>query len=298
MYAVRSKAGRIVQRFATRAAAERFVRGARTAASPKANHPRTGASDREYAKGVLYLSVQPNAQSMTFSASDLASRVGVRRDQAEDEIANLLREGLIADTGGEHYRPTPSGWIWIAGRDKSLRHLLPQRSPTRGFLPARKRSTERLSIDGWKVRYYDPRLGTHEFVVTTHHELAKAKEWLNEGGYMYTITPMRNGVQVGPQGSPKRLTADVLPYVGYGIQTVGEYKATLAFLRAVLAAEERRAPPSYALDASIGSNEYMGAMAALRGGLVRQSGHDQTGPLRLTPLGREYLSQRQSAKSP
>ena len=42
MYAVRSKAGRIVQRFATRAAAERFVRG-RTAASPKANHPRTGA---------------------------------------------------------------------------------------------------------------------------------------------------------------------------------------------------------------------------------------------------------------
>ena len=33
MYAVRSKAGRIVQRFATRAAAERFVRG-RTATSP------------------------------------------------------------------------------------------------------------------------------------------------------------------------------------------------------------------------------------------------------------------------
>ena len=95
-----------------------------------------------------------------------------------------------------------------------------------------------------------------------------------------------------------RLTADVLPYQGHGVMAPGEYKAHLAFLRAVRKAEEThgRDPDPWAvhrfLDANVMSNEYMGAMAALRGGLARQSGHDQTGPLRLTPYGREYLSQR------
>ena len=53
----------------------------------------------------------------------------------------------------------------------------------------------RLSIDGWKIRYYDPRLGTHEWMVTSHQELAKAKEWLNDGGYCYTIREVVRGRQ-------------------------------------------------------------------------------------------------------
>jgi hypothetical protein len=129
MYTVRSKTGRVLRRCATRSEAESFVRRQRTARSP--NPQRTGALDREYAKAVLYLSVQPDAAGMRFSRDDLASRVGVRRDQAEDEIAKLVGEGLIVDTGNEWYRPTPKGWIWIVGRDKSLRHLLSKvsRSP-------------------------------------------------------------------------------------------------------------------------------------------------------------------------
>lgn len=93
-----------------------------------------------------------------------------------------------------------------------------------------------------------------------------------------------------------RLTADVLPYRGHGIMDQGEYKAHLAFLRAVQRAEENygRDKDPWAvhrfLDASVTSNEYMGAMAALRGGLVRQQHGD--GPLRLTSHGREYLGQR------
>lgn len=93
-----------------------------------------------------------------------------------------------------------------------------------------------------------------------------------------------------------RLTPDVLPYRGVGVMNPGEYKAHLAFLRAVLRAEEHygRDKDPWAvhrfLDADIMSSEYMGAMAALRGGLVRQA--HGTGPFRLTPYGREYLAQR------
>lgn len=87
-----------------------------------------------------------------------------------------------------------------------------------------------------------------------------------------------------------RLTPDALPYDGYGIASKGEYAATLAFLRAV---RDGKSSVYDLLDAPISSNEYRGAMAALRGGLVRQSGHDRTGPYRLTPYGVEYLKQRE-----
>ena len=80
----------------------------------------------------------------------------------------------------------------------------------------------------------------------------------------------------------KRLTPDVLPYDGYGMQSAGEYKATLAFLRAVDASGSWGAHRF--LEAPVSSNEYRGAMAALRGGLV--------GDGKLTPYGREYLAQR------
>jgi len=95
-----------------------------------------------------------------------------------------------------------------------------------------------------------------------------------------------------------RLTPDVLPYDGYGIQSPDEYKATLSFLQTLRTAEAlygRDPDPSATqrfLDAPIMSNEYRGAMAAIRGGLARQSGYDRTGPFRLTPYGVEYLTQR------
>jgi len=98
-------------------------------------------------------------------------------------------------------------------------------------------------------------------------------------------------------GVGRRLTPDVLPYQGYGMQTKGEYAATIKFLRALRKAEEThgRDPDPGAterfLGAPIASNEYMGAMAALRGGLARQVGG--TGPLRLTDYGHEYLEQRE-----
>jgi hypothetical protein len=85
------------------------------------------------------------------------------------------------------------------------------------------------------------------------------------------------------------LTPDILPYRGYGIQSDGEYKATLAFLRAV----DKNEDVWKFLGADIASNEYMGALAALRGGLVQQSGHDRTGPYFLTSYGRVYLKQRE-----
>lgn len=85
------------------------------------------------------------------------------------------------------------------------------------------------------------------------------------------------------------LTPDVLPYVGYEIQSKGEYEATLAFLRAIRDNKHddiiRRIQ-----SASTTSNEYQGAMAALRGGLVRSI---DGGGYTLTKYGRVYLGQRE-----
>jgi hypothetical protein len=104
-------------------------------------------------------------------------------------------------------------------------------------------------------------------------------------------------------GRAYALTSDVLPYSGVGVASPGEYKAQIAFLRAVKKAEEthRRDPDPWAVnrflqDSDTMSNEYRGAMATLRGGLVRQSGHDHTGPHRLTPYGRVYLAQREATR--
>ena len=84
-----------------------------------------------------------------------------------------------------------------------------------------------------------------------------------------------------------RLTPDVLPYDGVGMQSPGEYKATLAFLRAVR--DGKFDAVMHALHgAPISSNEYRGALAAARGGLT-ESG--RVG-LRLTTYGRLYLEQR------
>ena len=86
----------------------------------------------------------------------------------------------------------------------------------------------------------------------------------------------------------RRLTPDVLPYDGVGMQSPGEYKATLAFLRAVR--DGKFALIMHALDdASISSDEYRGALAATRGGLT-ESGRGLE--LRLTAYGRLYLEQR------
>jgi hypothetical protein len=85
-----------------------------------------------------------------------------------------------------------------------------------------------------------------------------------------------------------RLTPDVLPYDGVGMQSPGEYKATLAFLRAVR--DGKFGVIMHALhDAPISSNEYRGALAAARGGLT-ESGRGLE--LRLTTYGRLYLEQR------
>lgn len=90
-----------------------------------------------------------------------------------------------------------------------------------------------------------------------------------------------------------RLTADILPYRGYGIMDPGEYKAHLAALRHVQD-EERRVgaawgglPGDYA---DLHSAAYMASAAVKRAGLVRQ-GRD--GGWRLTEHGREYLRQRE-----
>ena len=52
----------------------------------------------------------------------------------------------------------------------------------------------RLSIDGWRVTYYEPTFGTRSFVETTHTGLAKAKKWLDAGGYSYTVKGFTNGL--------------------------------------------------------------------------------------------------------
>lgn len=49
----------------------------------------------------------------------------------------------------------------------------------------------RLSIDGWRVRYYEPTHGTREFVVDTHKALADARKWLDAGGYSYSVKELR-----------------------------------------------------------------------------------------------------------
>lgn len=40
----------------------------------------------------------------------------------------------------------------------------------------------------YRIRYYEPRYGTREFVVKSDRELAKDREWLEAGGYSYTVT--------------------------------------------------------------------------------------------------------------
>jgi hypothetical protein len=104
-------------------------------------------------------------------------------------------------------------------------------------------------------------------------------------------------------GHAHALTSDVSPYDGVGIASPGEYKAQIAFLRAVKKAEETHGRDSdpwavhrFLQDSDVMSNEYRGAMATLRAGLVQQSGHGHTGPHRLTPYGRVYLSQREAVR--
>lgn len=89
------------------------------------NSQRAGALDREYAAAIRYLSAQPSASYMRFDARELAGRLGVRADQSEDEIRNLVRAGLLQQVDGERgtekYRPTTEGWAWIAGRASQIR---------------------------------------------------------------------------------------------------------------------------------------------------------------------------------
>ena len=84
------------------------------------NSQRAGARDREYATAIRYLSAQPSASYMAFSAHELAGRLGVRLEQSEDEIQNLVRANLLQQVGGERgtekYRPTTTGWAWIDGK--------------------------------------------------------------------------------------------------------------------------------------------------------------------------------------
>lgn len=59
---------------------------------------------------------------MSFSARELAGRLGVRLEQSEDEIQNLVREGVLqqvdGDRGTEKYRPTADGWTWIESKKR------------------------------------------------------------------------------------------------------------------------------------------------------------------------------------
>ena len=84
------------------------------------NRQRAGALDREYASAIRYLSAQPSASYMVFTARELAGRLGVRLEQSEDEIQNLVRAGLLQQVDGERgtekYRPTSAGWMWIIRR--------------------------------------------------------------------------------------------------------------------------------------------------------------------------------------
>lgn len=85
----------------------------------------------------------------------------------------------------------------------------------------------------------------------------------------------------------RRLTPDVLPYEGYGIQSKEEYEGTMSFLRKVARASDVSPVLQGPMDSS-----YRGALAALRGRLVDQGGIHKDGPYRLTEYGKEYLAQR------
>ena len=85
-----------------------------------------------------------------------------------------------------------------------------------------------------------------------------------------------------------RLTPDVMPYEGMGIAPPGEYKAVLAFTRAA-AKGQMRALVHATQDADMSSDEYRGAVAALRGGLVKGT---MGGGYEITPYGKLYLEQR------
>lgn len=39
-----------------------------------------------------------------------------------------------------------------------------------------------------KVRYFEPTYGMRDFIVESEDELKKDREWLDAGGYMYTVT--------------------------------------------------------------------------------------------------------------
>jgi hypothetical protein len=57
------------------------------------------------------------------------------------------------------------------------------------FTPAPpSKPRQRLSIDGWKVSYYEPTFGMRAFDVYTHAALANAKAWLDVGGYVYRVS--------------------------------------------------------------------------------------------------------------
>ena len=71
-------------------------------------------------------------------------------------------------------------------------------------LPPGTSGAHRLSIDGWRVTYYEPTHGTISEIVTDHDKLASTscrfdgleageqmKRWLNEGGYSYKVKEIR-----------------------------------------------------------------------------------------------------------
>ena len=177
---------------------------------------------------------------------------------------------------------------------------------------ARRGWEHRRERDEWVVQNLDPSLvplwtrlkdsfrGTPEeryeaLMQYVHDHPGEETEALQSGADDW----LQAEIQAGRARENPRLTPDVSPYEGVGIQAPEEYKATLAFLRAVGKAEEMhgRDPDPWAIQRFLQSQgvEYRGAMAAIRGGLVQQSGHDRTGPYRLTPYGREYLAQREHA---
>jgi hypothetical protein len=60
---------------------------------------------------------------------------------------------------------------------KPLRHRIPG---TRKIVP----------IKGWRVTYYVPTHGSQEWFEDDPRKLAKAKKWLDAGGYSYKVRPV------------------------------------------------------------------------------------------------------------